>query len=317
MTPAEAGPKVPAMLKEHRQWISGAALTAMLVGVIAAAIADVDSLFFPVMVGAVAIAVAVIHGLFPGSRLFSIALANLLGVYACVFVFFLVANFGPVDAPVLPVGFLLPVAGFLVGCWRRRETVRAVVRSGPVSIDRLLPAAFGWLAPVFAIGAITFLLPGLGLTALQYDIAFLAAMAGIALVVFLVAHEVAAFLVETGLLFEEFFERARHLVRPAFAFITFYSLLVILFASLYRIIDRYSAESHFLVQGQLSDITFPEALYFSIVNISTVGFGDIVPHSDLVRILSAIEIVLGVLLLLFGVSEILAYSRERRERGER
>ena len=59
------------------------------------------------------------------------------------------------------------------------------------------------------------------------------------------------------------------------------------------------------------DITFPESVYFSIITLSTVGYGDVVPYSDLVRIIVASEIVFGVLLILFGFSEILRYSRER------
>jgi voltage-gated potassium channel len=58
----------------------------------------------------------------------------------------------------------------------------------------------------------------------------------------------------------------------------------------------------------------PEALYFPVVTLSTIGNGDIVPVSSVARTLAAREVVLGVLLLLFGVSEILEYSRERRAR---
>ncbi len=49
--------------------------------------------------------------------------------------------------------------------------------------------------------------------------------------------------------------------------------------------------------------------------MSTVGYGDIVPHSSLARVLASIEIVCGFMLLLFGVSELLEYTREHREQG--
>jgi len=49
--------------------------------------------------------------------------------------------------------------------------------------------------------------------------------------------------------------------------------------------------------------------------MSTVGYGDIVPHSNLARVLASIEIVCGFMLLLFGVSELLEYTREHREQG--
>ncbi|MGC1178210.1 MAG: hypothetical protein WA884_04090, partial [Methyloceanibacter sp.] len=66
-----------------------------------------------------------------------------------------------------------------------------------------------------------------------------------------VSRDVAIFLVEAGLLFEEFFSRMSRLVIPAFAFFTFYSLIVILFASAYRLISVYTPERNFNVGGAL------------------------------------------------------------------
>jgi putative Mn2+ efflux pump MntP len=63
-------------------------------------------------------------------------------------------------------------------------------------------------------------------------------------------------------------------------------------------------------------LNFSESIYFSIVTISTVGYGDIVPHSSVARVLASLEVICGFLLLLFGVSELLEYAREhRRNRG--
>jgi len=41
------------------------------------------------------------------------------------------------------------------------------------------------------------------------------------------------------------------------------------------------------------------------VTLATVGYGDILPVDDGVRILAAIEMLVGQLLLLFGFSEIM------------
>jgi hypothetical protein len=60
-------------------------------------------------------------------------------------------------------------------------------------------------------------------------------------------------------------------------------------------------------------LSFSESIYFSIVSIGTVGYGDIVPHSSLARLLASIEVICGFMLLLFGVSELLEYTREHRE----
>jgi voltage-gated potassium channel len=303
------------MARESAGALGGVAFTVLLVGLVAAAVADVASVFFLVLVGSVGAAAAAILWLFPGSRLFSVAFANLIAVYACLFVFFVDANFEPVRPVVRLIGFVLPILGFLAGSWLRREDIRGLLRARRVQSERSLVRALAWLVPVFGIGALTFALPVLGPGQLLYDGAFLASMAAIALIVLAVSPDVARFFVDTGLLFEEFFGRVEHLLIPAFAFLTFYSLQVIVFASLYRIIDFYSPDGHFIIHGQVRTITFAESLYFSLVTVSTVGYGDILPSSDLVRVLAALQIVGGVLLLLFGFSEIIAYHRERRDRG--
>jgi hypothetical protein len=143
-------------------------------------------------------------------------------------------------------------------------------------------------------------------------------MALTSLVVFRASQEVALLLLDTGLLFEEFFEQVADLVQPAFAFLTFYSVLVIVFGALYTVIDRVSTQPHFVIAGAGGrDITFPEALHFSLVTLATVGYGDIVPGSNLIRVLSSVEVVAGILLLLFGFNAILTYATQRRPPGRR
>jgi len=104
-------------------------------------------------------------------------------------------------------------------------------------------------------------------------------------------------------------------VIPAFAFLTFYSLLVILFASAYHILSQYTADAHFYVGGVPRALSFSESIYFSIV--STVGYGDIVPHSSLG---APARLARGDLRLhapAVRVSELLEYTREHRTRGRR
>ena len=138
-------------------------------------------------------------------------------------------------------------------------------------------------------------------------------MALIGLIVLSVSRDVAIFLVDAGLLFKEFFRRVARLIIPAFAFVTFYSIIVILFASAYRLMSAYTSHPHFRVGDALRGLSFSEAIYFSIGTISTVGYGDIIPYSNLARVVSSIEVFCGIMLLLFGVSELLEYARERRQ----
>jgi voltage-gated potassium channel len=129
-----------------------------------------------------------------------------------------------------------------------------------------------------------------------------------------VSANVAAFLIESGLLFEEFFRRSARILVPAFAFLTFYSLIVVIFAALYRVLDRLAAVPQFAVQGVAKELSFTESLYFSLVTLATVGYGDIIPATNLMRMLAGFEVVCGVLLLLFGVNEIIAHARSHRGR---
>ena len=165
------------------------------------------------------------------------------------------------------------------------------------------------------IGALTFLVPEHLSGQETVTLVFLSAMASLALVVFMASRDIAVFLLDSGLLFEEFFQSAAKLLVPAFAFFTFYSMQVIVFGCIYRILDRYTDDPLFLVGDVPTTITFSQALYFSVITLSTVGYGDVVPLSDSVRVIVSIQIVSGVLLLLFGFSEIIAYTRNHKGRS--
>ena len=303
------------VLLPSRRWIGGVAFTLLLIGLIALATAETVTYLFVVMPVAVAACVAFFFVVFPGSRFFTIAFANYLGVYACVFAFFKEINFAPLHGWPVAIGFTLPIVAFLAGSWLRRDVIRGVVTSDHIRDGRRLYRVFLWLLPVSAVGAATFFLPTAGLDSRAWDASLLLAMGLIALVVFAVGRDVCVFLLDAGILFEEFFDRIAHMLVPAFAFFTFYSLQVVVFAAIYRIIDRFSALPQFVVDGARRTITFPESLYFSLVTVSTVGYGDIIPRGDAIRLIVGVQIVSGVLLLLFGFSEILTYSRERRPRN--
>ena len=79
---------------------------------------------------------------------------------------------------------------------------------------------------------------------------------------------------------------------------------------IFRLVDRLSTVPAFLVDGVRTTISFSDSLYFSLITMSTVGSGDITPAADAVRVVAAIEIILGILLFLFGFAEIMRYVRE-------
>jgi voltage-gated potassium channel len=303
------------LISGDRTWVRGMLFTVGLVGLIAVASFDLSGWWFVlVLVGMIMLAVTYFYVVFPGSEFFVIALANALGVYACVFQFFVESNFRSVSLPAIEVGFGVPIVAFIAGAQARRARIRAVMMVSESQGGRGVAATLSWLVPVFAIGAGTFIVPDLALTSGSLDAAFIGAMVAIGLIVFAVSPGVTAFLIDTGLLFEEFFGRISQLAAAAFAFLTFYSVIVIVFAGLYRVLDKLGNAPHFSVHGVARDITYAESLYFSIITMATVGYGDITPVTNIARLIAGIEVVLGVLLLLFGFSEIMSYMRERRGR---
>jgi voltage-gated potassium channel len=293
--------------------IGGIAFTVALCFLIAVATTTVTIYLAVTVLAIIAGGAAFFMIAFPGSSFFSIALANSTAIYASIFIFFVESNFAAVPNSFLFIGFVLPLVGLYGGAWLKRDEIRSIVTAHHLREERRFGSLFGWLAPVAAVGATTFALPQLGLSEAAYEAVFLVDMAVIGAVVFLASRDVSTFLIDTGILFEGFFTRVGHLLVPAFAFVTFYSLNVIVFAAFYRIADRFIEAPQFLVNDRPVSLSFADALYFSLMTVSTVGFGDIVPASNLVRALAIIQVMLGVLLLLFGVYEIITYARERME----
>lgn len=300
------------ILTEKRSGGLAALLLAALLAVVAvsAAVAPDGAWFLAALLAMVALSVAFFNALFPGSWFFSLALANGLGVYACIFAFFVDANFAAVDHRLLFLGFPLPILAFMGSAWSERRRIREIIVTATLPGARQLRRAFAWLGPVMLIGAVSFAMPALPDRA-SLGLFFLAAMSAIAFIVWRAGPHVSSFLIDTGLLFEEFLERVGKLAAAAFAFLTFYSFFVILFAGLYFGLEALQPQTHFLMHGKIADMTFPECLYFSVATLATVGYGDITPASDAARLLSAAQVIVGVLLLLFGFSEIMSYTRER------
>jgi voltage-gated potassium channel len=290
------------------------AVSLTLVALVAIAVAGNTVLLFVAIIMSAGIAAAFLRRLFPGRSLFPLTFTNLVAVYASIFAFFMEELFGRIGPALSGVGFCLPIFAFLLGCWLRREDIRTVIDDPHIRGGQALYGALVWLIPVFIVGAAVFVLSWFAESLVNTDLAFLFSMLVISLIVLGVSRHVAVFLVDAGLLFDEFFQRMSRLVVPAFAFLTFYALLVILFASIFSILSQFSGADHFRVGNGTRAISFSEAIHFSIVTISTVGYGDIVPASNVARLFASVEVICGVMLLLFGVSELLEYTREHRRR---
>lgn len=252
-----------------------------------------------------------------GSRFFVISFANGIAVYTCAFSFIVQSNFVSAGSVARSAAFLIPLMAFVIGVWWRRERISEILSGTPMPSRRQFTRVSSWLIPVSITSALTFLVPSLALTQVEIDIALVASMVLVAVFIFFVSTDICIFLVDTGVLFDGLLVRLTELAAPAFAFLTLYSLTVIVFACIYRIVGLLSATPHFIVGGMAREMTFSEALYFSLVTISTVGYGEITPATDFVRLVVSLEIVSGVLLLVFGLYEIMNFARSVEERRAR
>jgi len=297
--------------ERHARRLGAVVLTALSVGLIALSVAVTESQLAATVVASIILVVVVFKEAFRSSRGFQLTLANLVAIYACVFVFFSETNFPTAGPAARSVAFFMPLLAFITGSLRHRASIARVTMSGHMLNERQLLRIASWLAPIFGIGALSFFIPRYAAMSGRADIALLTAMTAISLIVFVVCRDIVVFLLDTGLLFEEFSQRVSRLVVPAFAFLTCYSLLVILFAALYSVIDHLSGGTSFRIAGHVGVISFPESLYFSLTTLSTVGYGDVAPATDSMRLVASVEIVSGILLLLFGFNEIFSFAGSR------
>ena len=94
--------------------------------------------------------------------------------------------------------------------------------------------------------------------------------------------------------------------------VNIYLLLGLLWAAIYLAIDAFSPGSIRIGSDPADRQT--ELLYFSLVTLSTIGYGDIVPLSGTARIVAALEGVTGVLYIAITVA--LLVGRFRNESSD-
>ena len=285
-------------------WVRSLGFTVILVALVAAAV-GADWPITVALVASSAIGFGFFYMVFPGGAQFGMTVANFLAIYACLFEFFRSANFPAAPAPFTLAALVLPVLGFLAGCFLRRRRVYAIIRAHRVRELQHLPRLTRWFAAALAVGIASFALPRLALGPLAQGGTLVGAMAIITAVVVFSVRDVVLVMVDVATVFESVADRLDRLIMPMVAFLTFYALIVVVFACLYRIADLATQTPQFTVHAQPARISFVDSLYYSVATITTLGFGDIAPTSLLVRAMTGLEVVSGVLMLLFGFSEIM------------
>lgn len=301
-----------------RHWLRTVAFTLALVALVTAA-AGADLAFAATTLVTCGLGFGFFYLLFATGAHFGMVMANALAVYVCLFAFFRDTNFAAAPNGAALVAFALPVAAFLAGCILARGAIGRALAERHDELPRQLPPMMRWLPAAVVVGAASFVLPESGLDAAQQGQALVAAMAVLALFTGFAARDLVVLLIDVAAVFESVAARARDMLMPMVAFLTYYALVILVFACLYRIAEMALGAGRFRVHGEVRALSFAEALYFSIITMATVGYGDIVPDGPVVRALSAAEVVIGVLLLLFGFREIMRArdtAQPPRHRGE-
>ncbi len=86
-------------------------------------------------------------------------------------------------------------------------------------------------------------------------------------------------------------------------------LFVLLFATAYYLMSRSS-------QGSFPHLaTRTDALYFTVTTISTVGYGDITPASQIARVVVTVQMILDLLVLGLGIRVIFGAVQQGRQRA--
>lgn len=296
-------------------WLRATVFAILLAALVAWGVGDEGWLLPAAVIGAAALGLGFLHWLFPRGVHFAIGTAAGLALYATLFVVLGRAQFPQAPDWSRAVALLLPVAAFLgLAWWRRREMAALVAHHAQAELDSLSHSA-RWLLHCAAIGLLSFALPLNRLEPVAQGLALLLAMTLIAGIVAAAEREVVRLLVDVSIIMDEISRRASHLVVPAAAFLLLYALLVVVFAAGYRISDGLSQVPLFNGPGGPMRISYSDALHFSIATLSTVGYGDIHPHDNGIRVLASLQVVAGQLLLLFGFAEIMR-ARDRRTQQE-
>jgi hypothetical protein len=261
------------------------------------------------VIAAAGLGLGFLYWLLPRGVHFAVGTSAGLAIYATLFVVLGRAQFPAASEAVRAAAFLLPVLTFVATAWYRRRALAGITGSMAWREIEALAHSAQWLLRSALVGLVCFVLPINRIDPPLQSAALLAAMAVIAAIVALAQRDVVRLLMDVSVILRDVSHRARHLVVPATAFLLLYTLILVVFAAAYRISDGLSVTPLFIGPGGPMRVTYSDALHFSLATLSTVGYGDIQPQDDGIRVLASLQVVAGQLLLLFGFAEIMRAGR--------
>ena len=90
-----------------------------------------------------------------------------------------------------------------------------------------------------------------------------------------------------------------------------YLLLALMWSSLYQVADRFVVDGFRTVDGVGQLPHNGEALYFSVVTITTLGYGDITPVNSWIRMLASLQALTATLFLAVFISSLVSRSGQK------
>lgn len=284
---------------------NGLVFTMILLGSIALAIRQSYPGIALLAVVTVLALVVVFHFALGANDFFGVIFANSVGVYTCLYIVFLSTNFPEAGRTGQQAGYLLPLLGFAGGVLAGRRQLHPLVAHVPRHRAAAFRGAALWIGPLAMVAIVSSFLRIPSWSPPSQDLGLIVSMTAIGAIGFGASRRISSFLIETGAVFRAFFANAAKLVQPAFAMLTCYSLVIILFGAAYTIFDQMSVTPNFATLGSVMPMTFPEGLYLSVATLTMVGYGDITPVSAVARLFVSMELICGIVLLLFGVEAML------------
>jgi hypothetical protein len=293
------------MPSRRRQALLATGLTLGFMLLVAMGVADQGWAFAAAALLIASLAMGGLYLIFPHGLLFALGAANGLAIYVSLYVVIGRASFPDAADWSRSVAFLLPVLSFVLACWAQRDVLAGAAAAEGGADLRHFPRFIRWLLPTGLIGIVSLTTPINRAGPEWQSLALLVAMGGIAVIgVFAVGH-IVRLLVDISAILRRVGHRLQFLAVPIATYVSLFALLSVAFACFYRIADGLSRGEVFVLMGTPQRLSFSDALHFSIVTLSTVGYGDIQPADDGIRLLAAIQMIMGQLLLLFGFAEIM------------
>lgn len=296
----------------RRDLLAELGLSLVTLALVGTALGAHRPMLVPILFVSVVVVVIVVRKCLPGAPFITTTLAVGIPVYMCLYALIAIEAFEG-NSPLLAyIGCLLPLISFTWSVWRNRVELNHQLVHRRVEA-RLLARGIAWVLLAGSTISIAGEIALEGKEATLHAVSLLAGMAAVAVGVSLVISDLIILLAVTGHLFKKFVGRMVKRAVPVFSFLLVYIFLTMIFGALYSLLDEISGKPHFALNGTQQPLDLADAIYFSIVTISTIGYGDIVATTSAARTLAALEIIAGVVLFLFAFAEIASYDPEAEQ----